>query len=57
MARVLHKCEQCGIVPLIVTNESEGGAIEGYCSGCGRNVFGAYVPFVETAEGNRGSSR
>lgn len=50
MARVLHKCERCGNVPLVVTKESEDGAIDGYCSGCGRSAFGAYVPSTETVE-------
>lgn len=48
MARVLHKCGQCGIVALVVTKESEEGAIDGYSPVAGRKVFGAYVPSTET---------
>jgi len=50
MAKVLHNCAQCGTVRLVVTKESGDGAIEGYCCGCSRIVYGAYAPATETPQ-------
>ena len=50
MARVLHKCEQCGECTLGGDQGERRRGNSGDCSGCGRSVMGAYVPSTETVK-------